>query len=130
MVEWYEAEAALANEIIWVDVSDILETDKIPIKDLTNREMRTLQQDPDLKNLPGDFDKLSPKSHTLGLLITYQRMSKGREGNLGFSFEQFLNWRTSTTNRLMERFREALGDVEKKSEILPSPMQDKPSETP
>jgi hypothetical protein len=137
MVTWYEAEASLAEEIILVDVSEMEFTNEdgsivetMPIKDLSGREMRSLQVAPELDGLSGTLDELSPKSHTMGLLITFERMFKGSEGELPFSFDHFLNWRSSRQNKLMDIFKKALGDVEKKSESSPSPTQDKPLETP
>ena len=136
MVAWYDREVALADEVVNVDVSELdFRDDKgkliktLPIKDLSNAEVRNAQQDPDVKDLEGRFDELTPKGYTLGLLLTYRRMFKGAGGNLGFGFITFLKWKSSTTNKLMEIFRKALGDVEKKSETLPSPTQDKSSET-
>ena len=139
MVNWFDAEAELLEKPIQVYVKDYGwkdDNDKpiehIPVKDLSNKEISILQQDPILESEPGFIGtEVNPKSHMFMILLTHRRIIKGNPSlESTFTFQKMQKWGTSRTTELSKRISQAVEKLRKKLDSSPNPTEGKPSVTP
>lgn len=132
VVEWAKKVSERLDITAYADVSGLdlkdskgKEIEKLPVKDLSNKEQQTCQVHPMVLKGSGELkDFMSVKSQNYSIVLTIQRLKKGNP-DLDLTPEYIKkNWSITDTLKLIIAVSGAVGESEKNLQNLEEAMKE------